>query len=179
MILIETAGVRETVANDYSVSGPSQPERLPHRQTDITKEWVGVPPHTKRTARTTSQNMTATTELHNRFLDQTRTTGKKALAGFGANRAQNFTRRPLTRKALSGTGTHYLIRAFLVRELGDCGLGPGFCGFRTRPTKPSKRSRNAELPSGRPVRGQKGTQLFYVMRAHLSPPFSACLAAAA
>src|SRR5512137_839679 len=37
------------------VSGPLRPERLPREADGFTKGWVGVPPHAKRTARTTSQ----------------------------------------------------------------------------------------------------------------------------
>jgi len=45
VILIETACVRETVAIEYSVSGPSRPDRLPQQAGGFTKGWMGVPPH--------------------------------------------------------------------------------------------------------------------------------------
>jgi hypothetical protein len=68
--LIETAFVRETVAIEYSVSGPSWPGQLPLKAGGFTKGCMGVPPHAKRTARTTSKNMTVTAESHSRFLNQ-------------------------------------------------------------------------------------------------------------
>ena len=49
-------------------------------------------------------------------------------------------------------GTHYLIHVFFVLGFRGFGFGPGFCGFKTRPTILSKRSKNVGLPSGRPVR---------------------------
>ena len=55
VILIETASVCETVAAEHSVSGPYGPDRLPVSADGFTKGWIGVPPHEKRTARTTSQ----------------------------------------------------------------------------------------------------------------------------
>ena len=55
VILIETAGVCETVAAEYSVSGSQGLDRLPVAADGFTKGWIGVPPHEKRTARTTSQ----------------------------------------------------------------------------------------------------------------------------
>lgn len=72
--LIETARVRETVATEYSVSG------LLANLNDclwagvFTKGWIGVPPPEKRTARTTSQNMTVTTDFHPPFPHSTRIT---------------------------------------------------------------------------------------------------------
>ena len=65
VVLIETACVRETVATEYSVSGPSRPDRLPLQAGGFTKGWMGVPPHEKRTARTTSKNMTVTIKYQN------------------------------------------------------------------------------------------------------------------
>ena len=55
VILIETAGVCETVAAEYSVSDFYESDRLPALADGFTKGWIGVPPHEKRTARTTSK----------------------------------------------------------------------------------------------------------------------------
>ena len=74
VILIETAGVCETVAVEYSVSGSYEPDRLSVSAGGFTKGWIGVPPHEKRTARTTSQQMTATTKFQSRFPNETQTT---------------------------------------------------------------------------------------------------------
>lgn len=73
VILIETAGVCETVAAEYSVSGSYELDRLPVSADGFTKGWIGVPPHEKRTSRITSQQMTATTELKTRFLNESQT----------------------------------------------------------------------------------------------------------
>ena len=77
VVLIETAGVCETVAAEYSVSGPRWSDRLPFSADGFTKGWIGVPPHEKRTARTTSLPMTATTTFPSRYLRQTQTTRNK------------------------------------------------------------------------------------------------------
>lgn len=75
--LIETTGVRATVATEFSVSGPNWPDRLSLSAGGFTKGWKGVPPPEKRTAQTTSQPMTATTTFQNRLLNPTKTHHKE------------------------------------------------------------------------------------------------------
>jgi len=97
VILIETAGVCETVAVEYSVSGSHGPDRLPVSADGFTKGWIGVPPgvppHEKRTARTTSQqndrdNHQAPKPIPQQNSDNWTTTGKKALQDLSADRVR-------------------------------------------------------------------------------------------
>ena len=89
--LIETALQCETVAAEYSVSGSHGSDRLPVSAGGFTKGCMGVPPHEKRTARTTSQSMTATTKfLKPDSSTKTYNEKKKALTGLArAVRATN------------------------------------------------------------------------------------------
>jgi hypothetical protein len=66
--LIEAARRPRDGRKEYSVPG-IKPGRLPKGRRETTKGWIGVSPHAKRTARTTSQDMTATTILHSPFLN--------------------------------------------------------------------------------------------------------------
>jgi len=92
VILIETAGVCETVAAEYSVSGSYELDRLPVSADGFTKGWIGVPPHEKRTARTTSQQNDRDNQVPEPIPRQpNKDNGKKALSGFGAIRARKKT----------------------------------------------------------------------------------------
>ena len=85
------------------MSGSYGPDRLPVSADGFTKGWIGVPPHEKRTARTTSQQNDRDNQIPKPI--PRRPNGKKeAPSGFSANRAQKIARRPLTHKALSGRG---------------------------------------------------------------------------
>jgi len=59
---------------------------------------------------------------------------------------------PISPAATENPGTHYWFFCFLGR--------PPLCGLRTRPTSPSKRSKNASSPRGRPVYTQRVQFLF-------------------
>ena len=67
MKVIEAARVRETVGPEYSVSGSKEPGRLPVGRRIHEGMDRGAAAYEKNGA-TTSQNMTAITNLHNRFL---------------------------------------------------------------------------------------------------------------
>jgi hypothetical protein len=90
VILIETASVCETVAAEHSVSGSYELDRLPVSADGFTKGWIGVPPHEKRTARTASQQNDRDNQVSEPIPRQPNN-GKKALSGFGANRARKKT----------------------------------------------------------------------------------------
>ena len=60
-ILIETAGVRGTVAAEHSVSGSQEPGRLPGVADGFTKGWIGVPPQRKERREQPRKPMTVTT----------------------------------------------------------------------------------------------------------------------
>ena len=84
-----TAGVCETVAAEYSVSGSHGPDRLPVSADGFTKGWIGVPPHEKRTAQTTSQQNDRDNQVPKLVPQSNPNHQKKALPGFGANLCKN------------------------------------------------------------------------------------------
>ena len=105
VILIETADVYGTVAAEYSVSGSQGSDRLPVSADGFTKGWIGVPPHEKRTARTTSQSMTATTKFQNRFFDRTKMIVKKPYRAWARTVRAKIRQEPLDTKSSFRDGT--------------------------------------------------------------------------
>ena len=88
VILIETAGVCETVAVEYSVSGSHGPDRLSVSAGGFTKGWIGGAAAREKNG----ANNLATNDRNNQvpkpIPQRNLNNQNKALAGLGADRAR-------------------------------------------------------------------------------------------